>query len=58
MQRLPEASDRRRVDACTRKRGPSQQREEFHSLSAVTNGVPAPGLFLQTGGGHHAFVFR
>ena len=39
MQKLPEASDRNRGDGCAKEKGPSRQREEAHSLSAVTSRV-------------------
>ena len=58
MQKLPEASDKNRGDACTKKRGPSHQKEKSHSLSAATSGVPTPRSFLLTGRGRHAPIFR
>ena len=45
MQKLPEALNRKRGDACTKKE-PSQQKKEACSLSAVTSGVITPKSFL------------
>ena len=39
MQKHPEASDGKRGDACAKEKGPSRQKGEVHSLSAVTGGV-------------------
>ena len=46
MQKLPEASDRKRGDACTKEKEPSQQKRGSRSLLAVTNGVTTPRSFL------------
>ena len=45
MQKLPEAFDRKRGDACAKKE-PSRQKKETCSLSAVTSGVTTPKSFL------------
>ena len=58
MQRLPEASDKKRGDACVKKRSRPDKMEEAHSLSAATSGVTTPRSFLLTGGGRHVSVFR
>ena len=42
MQKLPEASDRNRGDACAKKRDCPDKKEESHSLSAATSGVTTP----------------
>ena len=39
MQKLPEASDRKRGDTCAKEKGQSRQKDEALSLSAVTDGV-------------------
>ena len=39
MQKLPEASDRKKGRHMRKEKGTSQQKEEAHSLSAVTGGV-------------------
>ena len=45
MQKLPEAPDRKRGDACAKKE-PSQQKKEIRSLLSVTSGVTTPKSFL------------
>ena len=45
MQKLPEAPDRKRGDACTKKE-PTWRKKEAYSLSAVTSGVTIPKSFL------------
>ena len=57
MQKLPEASDGKRGDACAKKR-PSGQKEEALSLSAVTSGVTTSKSLLQLVEGHVAALKR
>ena len=45
MQKLPEAPDRKRGDACA-KEEPSRQKKEAHAVLAVTSGVTTPKSFL------------
>ena len=54
MQKLPEASDRKRGDARVKKRGHSDKRKNL----ILFQQWPAEWNTLLTGGGHHAFVFR
>ena len=42
MQKLPEASDRKRSDACVKKKGPPDKRRKFSLFSAVTGEVTTP----------------
>ena len=42
MQKLPEASDRKKGRRMRKERGASRQKEEAHVLSAVTGGVTTP----------------
>ena len=42
MQKLPEASDRKKRWCMRKEKGTSQQKEEAHSLSAVTGEVTTP----------------
>ena len=42
MQKLPEASDRKMGQCIRKEKGTSWQKEEAHSLSAVTGGVTTP----------------
>ena len=58
MQKLPEASDRKRGDACAKKRDHSDKKEESPSFSAAPSRVPTPRSFLLPGGGRHTPVFR
>ena len=46
MQKLSEAPDRKRSDACTKKRNRLNKRNNLVSLSAVTSGVTIPKSFL------------
>ena len=58
MQKLPEASDGNRSDACAKKNGTSRQKEKSHSLPAVTSGVTtfkSPLLLVE---GHVAALKR
>ena len=57
MQKLPEAWQEEGW-RMRKEKGPSRQKEESHSLSAATSGVPTPRSFLLTDGGRHAPVFR
>ena len=41
-----------------KEKGPSQQKQESHSFSAATSGVPTSRSFLLAGGRRHAPVFR
>ena len=42
MQKLPEASDRKRGDACVKKKGPPDKRRKLILFSAVTGEVITP----------------
>ena len=42
MQKLPEASDRKKKQRMRKEKGTSRQKEEDHSLSAVTSEVTTP----------------
>ena len=53
MQKLPEASERKRGNDCARKRDRPDKRTL--TLSAATSGVPTPRSFLLTGGGRLPF---
>ena len=46
MQKLSEAPDRKRGDACAKEKEPSWQKKESCSLSTVTSGVTTPTSFL------------
>ena len=48
MLRHPEASDKKRSDACGKKKSCPDKKDEFHSLSAATHGVPIPRSILAT----------
>ena len=51
MQKLPEVPDKKRGDACAKKKNHPVKKKESRSLSAVTSGVATPKSFLLVGEG-------
>ena len=46
MQKLPEAPDKKRSDACAKEKELSRQKKESHSFSAVTSRMTTPKSIL------------